>query len=141
MVSFFALRGLHPNVQNKGDRGDKRNYRSLVMLSVSAKLVARIAASWLGQWTETWMPEEQNEFRPGQQFLCRLLEDVSVSAAPEQVGLTCFDIVRAYTRVCRAALWQLLCHLGLPQTLIRVLNALHERTTFQVFVRNGYSSP
>ena len=117
------------------------------MLSVSAKLIARIAASRLSQWAETWMPEEQNGFRPGrgiddaQQFVRRLLEDVSVSAASEQVGLTCFDIVRAYTRVCRVALWQLLRHLGLPHTFIRLLKALHDHTTFQVFIHNGYSSP
>ena len=51
--------------KSKGDRTDKDNYRNLVMLSVSAKLVARIAASRLSQWLEEWMPEGQNGFRPG----------------------------------------------------------------------------
>ncbi|CAE7729143.1 HFA1 [Symbiodinium sp. CCMP2592] len=75
-----------PMYKNKGSKDDKNNYRNLVMLSVSAKIVARIAASRLSKWLETWMPEEQNGFRPGrgiddvQQFVRRLLEEVSVSA-------------------------------------------------------------
>ena len=136
-----------PMLKNKGDRTDKANYRNLVMLSVSAKLVARIAASRLSQWLEEWMPEEQNRFRPGRGIddvhlvVRRLLEDVSVSAASDQVGFTCFDIVRAYTRVCRVALWQLLRRLGLPESFVRVLRALHDHTSFRGVIHNGYSDP
>ena len=131
-----------PMFKNKGSRSDKSNYRNLVMLSVSAKLVARIVASRL----TTWIPEEQNGFRPHrgiddvQQFIRRVLEEVSVAAAPAAFGLTCFDIVRAYTRVCRTALWKLLSRLGVPAPFLSVLKALHEHTCFRVFVHNGYSS-
>ena len=38
-----------PMYKNKGDRNDKANYRNLVMLSVAAKLVARIVASRLNR--------------------------------------------------------------------------------------------
>ena len=116
-----------PMYKNKGDRHDKANYRNLVMLSVSAKLVARIAASRLSKWLETWMPEEQNGFRPGrgiddvQQFVRRVLEEVSVASTSVPVGFTCFDLVRAYTRVCRTALWKLLHRLGVPEPFLRVL--------------------
>ena len=70
--------------KSKGSKDDKNNYRNLVMLSVSAKIVARVAASRLSKWMETWMPEEQNGFRPGrgiddvQQFFRRLLEEDSL---------------------------------------------------------------
>ncbi|CAE7493888.1 unnamed protein product [Symbiodinium sp. CCMP2592] len=135
-----------PMYKNKGSKDDKNNYRNLVMLSVSAKIVARIAASRLSKWLETWMPEEQNGFRPGrgiddvQQFVRRLLEEVSVSAKSACVGMTCFDIVRAYTRVCRVALWHLLSRLGIPDSFLKVLKALHNHTSFRAFVHNGYST-
>ena len=135
-----------PMFKNKGSRSDKSNYRNLVMLSVSAKLVARMAASRLGKWVEEWLPDEQNGFCPRrgiddvQQFVRRLLEEVSVSAKSGDIGFTCFDIVRAYTRVCRVALWQLLSRLGVPSAFIKILKALHEHTQFRVFVHNGYSS-
>ena len=118
----------------------------MVMLSVSAELVASIAASRLSKWLETWIPEEQNGFRPGrgiddvQQFVRRVLKEVSVASTSEPVGFTCFDLVRAYTRVCRTALCKLL-HLGVPEPFLRVLKALHDHTSFQVFIHNGYSGP
>ena len=34
-----------PMFKNKGSREEKNNYRNLVMLSVSAKLVTRVAAT------------------------------------------------------------------------------------------------
>ena len=133
--------------KNKGSRDDKANYRNLVMLSVSAKLVARIAASRLSAWCETWLSEEQNGFRPRrgiddvQQFIRRVIEEVSVSSSSDVLGITCFDIVRAYTRVCRVALWQLLDRVGVPPSFVSVLKALHDHTKFRVFIHNGYSAP
>ena len=118
-----------PMFKNKGSRSKKPNYRDLVMFSVSAKLVARMVASRLGKWVEEWLPDEQNGFRPRrgiddvQQFVRRLLEEVSVSAKSGDIGFTCFDIVRAYTRVCRVALWQLLSRLGVPSAFIKILKA------------------
>ena len=135
-----------PMFKNKGSRHDKANYRNLVMLSVSAKLIARVIATRLTNWAESWLPEEQNGFRPHrgiddvQQFIRRVLEEVSTAAAPKALGLTCFDIVRAYTRVCRAALWTLLTKFGIPESFLKVLKALHEHTSFKVFIHNGYSS-
>ena len=130
-----------PMFKNKGSREDKNNYRNLVMLSVSAKLVA---ATRLSRWLEEWMPEEQNGFRPGRgiddvhQFVRRLLEEISLSSHEASLGLTCFDIVRAYTRVCRSALWPLLGRLGVLPSFVRVLKALHEFTKFRVFVTGSH---
>ena len=135
-----------PMFKNKGSRLDMNNYSNLVMLSVSAKLVARICASRLATWAEEWLPEQQNGFRVGrgiddvQMVVRRLLEEIAVAANEGTHGMTCFDIVRAYTRVCRDALWSLLSRLGVPASFVQVLKALHEHTRFKVFVHNGYSS-
>jgi ribonuclease HI len=135
-----------PMFKNKGCRQDKNNYRNLVMLSVAAKLMARIAATRLNSWMVDVLPEEQNGFRAGRgiddvhQLVRRVLEEVSVAAKTARIGMTCFDIVRAYTRVCRDALWRLMAHLGVPADFLAVLRALHEHTRFVAFVHNGYSS-
>ncbi|CAE7242471.1 FCPA [Symbiodinium sp. CCMP2592] len=70
----------------------------------------------------------------------RLIEEIAVAANEGTYGMTCFDIVHAYTRVCRDALWSLLSRLGVPASFVQVLKALHEHTRFKVFVHNGYSS-
>ena len=136
-----------PVFKNKGSRSDKNNYRNLVMLSVAAKLVARIAATRLNKWTESHLTEEQNGFRKhrgiddAHQIARRIIEEVVISQHDQRVAITCFDIVRAYTRVCRHALWTLLQRLGVPHGFIQVLKALHEHTRFLVLIHNGYSSP
>ena len=117
------------------------NYRNLVMRPVSAKLVARIVASRMNRWLEDKLPKEQNGFRTGRgiddvhMFFRRILEEVSVADVGEEggkhVGLTCFSIVRAYTRVCRLALWQLLHRMGIPPAFLSVPEALHEHTKFR----------
>ena len=121
-----------PMYKNKGDRNDKANYRNLVMLSVAAKLVARIVASRLNLWASSFLSEEQNGFRAGRgiddvhQLTRRVLEEISVAADAEagqadRVGVTCFDIVRAYTRVCCTALWEPLTRMGVPDEFLAVL--------------------
>ena len=138
-----------PMFKNKGDRGDKANYRNLVMLSVAAKFVAKIAATRLSRWASNFLSEEQNGFRPGRgiddihQLTRRVLEEMSVAASEgshvARIGLTRFDIVRAYTRVCRIALWEVLLRMGVPEDFLAVLKALHDHTRFMVFAHNGYS--
>lgn len=135
-----------PVFKNKGDRNDRNNYRNLVMLSIAAKLVARIVASRLSVWAEPLLSEEQNGFRQtrgiddAHQLARRIIEEVVISKHDKTVAITCFDIKRAYTRVCRSALWILLARLGVPIPFLQVLKALHEHTKLQVFIHNGYSS-
>ncbi|CAJ1414131.1 unnamed protein product, partial [Effrenium voratum] len=136
-----------PMFKNKGDRACKDNYRNLVMLSVAAKLVARIVASRLSAWIDVSLSEQQNGFffsrgiDDAHQLVRRILEEVVVAEGDSRVCVTSFDIVRTYTRVCRDALWCLLSRLGAPPAFVQVLKALHEHTRFRVFVHNGYSSP
>ena len=136
-----------PVFKNKGSRSDKNNYRNLVMLSVAAKLVARIAATRLNAWTTTFLTEEQNGFRKqrgiddAHQIARRIIEEVVASQRDKRVAVTCFDMVRAYTRVCRVALWQLFNRLGVPTAFSQVLKALREHTRFQVYIHNGFSTP
>ena len=53
----------------------------------------------------------------------------------------CALISSALTLVCVVLLWQLLRRLSLPESFVRVLRALHDHTSFRVFIHNGYSDP
>ena len=136
-----------PVLKNKGDRTDRNNYRNLVMLSAAAKLIAKVIAMRLSSWAEGFLDEEQNGFRKNRgiddahQVARRIIEEVVVAQHDKAVAITSFDIIRAYTRVCRQALWELVDRLGLPTSFVQVVKALHEHTTFTVFIHNGYSSP
>ncbi|CAK9042446.1 Caroteno-chlorophyll a-c-binding protein [Durusdinium trenchii] len=83
-----------PVYKNKGDRKDMHNYRNLVMLSVAAKLVARIVADRLSAWAEPFFAEEQNGFRrhrgtdDAHQTARRIIEEVVVSDHDRRVAVT-----------------------------------------------------
>ena len=101
------------------------------MLSVAAKLVARLVATRMAHWAEQYITEEQNGFlqKRGIDDAHQLARRMVVIAKHDyRIAITNFDIVRAYTRVCRTALWTLLGRLGVPQSFVQILKALHEHT-------------
>ena len=64
------------------------------------------------------------------QITKRLVEEVATSAGDhEGVELSLHDIEKAYPRVCRSALWDLLSRWGCDPALLRVIQALHGGTS------------
>jgi histone H3/H4 len=73
------------------------------MLSVAAKLVARLVATRMAHWAEQYITEEQNGFlqKRGIDDAHQLARRMVVIAKHDyRIAITNFDIVRAYTRVC-----------------------------------------
>ena len=103
-----------PLWKKKHPKSNKGNWRGTTLLSVGAKIVARIVASRLQKLSETFMDEEQQGFRKNRsvddvlQITRRLVEEICFSCTGTPVVLTLYDIEKAYPRVTREALWQLL---------------------------------
>ena len=87
------------------------------------------------------MDEEQQGFRKNRgvddvlQITRHLAEEVCFSRTGTPVVLTLYDIEKAYPRVNREALWQLLEKKGAPTSFIRICKALHNHTIF--FIRTS----
>ena len=132
--------------KQKGNRDDKNTWRGITLLSVGSKLVARIVASRISQWSEEWLCEEQSGFRRGRgtddalQVARRIIEDVLRLRNHDVITMTMFDIEKAYPRVCRPALWRLMRERGCPPGIVRVCRALHEHTSYKVRFCGGVSS-
>ena len=74
------------------------------------------------------------------QITRRLVEEVAASAGDhEGVELSFHDIEKAYPRVCRSALWDLLSRWGCDPALLRVIQMLHGGTSYKVRVHGGLS--
>ena len=54
-----------PLWKQKGDKKDKNTYRGITLLSVGSKILARVVAQRVQQWSETWITETQAGFRKG----------------------------------------------------------------------------
>ncbi|CAJ1389406.1 unnamed protein product [Effrenium voratum] len=127
-----------PLWKQKQPKTDKNNWRGITLLSVGAKIVARIVANRLQRHTETFMDEHQQGFRRNRgvddvlQVTRRVAEEVVFSGPSQPVTLTLYDIEKAYPRVNREALWELLRRWGSCPRFIKVCQALHNSTLFRV---------
>ena len=104
-----------PLWQCKGHKKDKNSWRGITLLSVGSKLIARVVATRLRSWFDAHLGLNQFGFRRGRgvddalQLTRRLVEEVATSAGEGKgIELAFHDIEKAYPRVCRGALWDLL---------------------------------
>ena len=135
-----------PLWKKKGRRSDKNTWRGITLLSVGSKIMARVVAARIMAWTEGWLDDRQCGFRRGRgvedalQVTRRVVEQVSRGRPEDEVVYLCFfDIEKAYPRVCRAGLWELLRIRGCDERMISVCRALHEWTEMKVRVEGGES--
>lgn len=127
-----------PLWKNKHPRSDKGNWRGVALLSVGVKLLARVVASRIQTFSESFMDEEQQGFPRNRgvddvlQVSRRIAEEICSSQGQEVIKLTLYDIEKAYPRINREALWTLLHKRGAPHDFIQLCKALRNHTLFHV---------
>ena len=136
-----------------GDRSDLDNHRFIVLLSAVSRVLARILATRISLWAEArdFLPPEQWGFRRNRStqdclFTARLLLEMAAEVRhgadhnlEELLVLVFVDITKAYTRVQRHSAWYLFSRLGMPPTVVALLQGLHDHTTYRCRSRQGYS--
>ena len=135
--------------KKKGDRASLDNYRGICLLSIISRIVARIVATRLGTWSEAagFMDPEQFGFRPRRStrdeiLLARMLfEEASRGDSADALAmvLVLVDIKKAYPNVPRSLCWKVFRVLGVPESLVQVMTALHESTAYVVRTGSGDS--
>ena len=144
----------------KGDREDPGNYRGVCLLAMGSRILARVIAKRLGRWAEdlSLLDENQAGFRKGRstadvtQMLIRMEEDVSdMKRRVNEHGCEVnenewpvarlLDLRKAYPRVNKPALWDLLERCGLVGFCLNVIMDLHESTEYKVRANDGMSEP
>ena len=138
--------GLVVPLFKKGQRDDINNYRGICLLSMASRILARIMASRPRQWAEAvGVPgENQDGFRVGRstadatQICIRLHEEAGLyvnekNSMEEWTPVaTLLDIKKAYPRVNKPILWNMLRKYGVKEESIRILKGLHEETEYRV---------
>mmetsp|Transcript_102993 Transcript_102993/g.296578 ORF Transcript_102993/g.296578 Transcript_102993/m.296578 type:complete len:1838 (+) Transcript_102993:1524-7037(+) len=137
----------------KGLRTDVANYRTIWLISLLTRLLAKIVANRLSQHAETvqLFPEHSWGFRSnrsvvGPLFILRLLLEsnnevdlASPDVEPLVIGL--YDITRAYPRVPNDAAQQVLQRSGVPGRMCRRIEGFHRLARYQVWTSEGLSEP
>ena len=132
-------------LHKKGARDDMNNYRGVCLLPLFSRLAARIYATRMRIWAEEIgaLDENQNGFRCGRstcdstQILIRVEEETRKVLGPSEnpegrPGAVLLDITKAYPRVNRPLIWQMLERMGMPNRTMQTLIAMHEGTTYRI---------
>ena len=124
--------GLVVPIFKKGDRRQPQNYRGVCLLAMASRILARILATRLREWTESIkiLGEAQQGFRTGRsttdaaQIFVRIHEEMertfsnrkrrgepNLPRGDDPVAIL-LDLKKAYPRVNRPCLWSILRRLG-----------------------------
>ncbi|KAK3523520.1 hypothetical protein QTP70_001888 [Hemibagrus guttatus] len=116
----------------KGDRRVCSNYRGITLLSLPGKVYSRVLERRVQPLVEPRIQEEQCGFRPSRgtldqlYTLHRVLEGLWEFAQPVHM---CFvDLEKAFDRVPRGILWEVLWEYGVRGPLLRAVWSLYNRS-------------
>ena len=135
-----------PIWKQKGSRSDKNTFRGITLLSVGTKVLARVVSARVQRWSEEFLADQQAGFRRNRgvddalQVTRRVAETVVATAEGAIIRFTFHDLEKAYPRVCRPALWEVMEIWGADERLVNVCKALHNHTTVKVRMYGDCSS-
>ena len=128
----------------KGDQRVCANYRGITLLSLPGKVYAKVLERRVRPIVEPQIQEEQCGFRPGRGTtdqiynLTGILEKAWEYAYPVYM---CFvDLEKAYDRVPREVLWEVLREYGVRGTLLRSIQSLYSQSESCVRVLGSKSN-
>ena len=130
--------GLLKILPKKGDLSKPGNYRGIMLLEVSYKIVAIIIHERLQPIVNSIDHESQCGFRPGRGcqdaiFTVKLAMKKRREHNSE-TWILFLDLVKAFDRVPRELLWGVLEKFGVPLKIVRILKSLHQnfKVNFEV---------
>ena len=117
-------------IPKKGDLTMCDNWRGISLLDVVGKVAATVVQGRLQQLAEEVLPESQCGFRKGRGcsdmiFTIRQLIEKS-NEHKAKVFLVFIDLKKAYDSVPREALWVALGKLGVPDSMIELIQSFHQ---------------
>jgi len=121
--------GILAILEKKGDLSNPNNYRGIMLLESFYKIVANIIHARLTPIAECLDNETQSGFRPGRSCMDAIFAvKMAIRKRAEhnqETWVLFLDLVKAFDRVPRELLWQVLAKSGVPPKLINLLKQLH----------------
>lgn len=128
----------------KGDLGNCQNWRGIQLLSLPSKVLARVVLERIKEAIDNNLRDEQAGFRCGrsctdQIATLRIIIEQSLEwQSPLYINFV--DFKKAFDMVDRDTLWKVLCHYGIPDKLVKIIQGLHYNNKCQV-IHNSTLSP
>ncbi|HYS62000.1 MAG TPA: reverse transcriptase family protein [Gemmatimonadales bacterium] len=127
----------------KGDMSNLKNYRGISLLNTCYKIYAKILAKRLAEYAEGKLSESQNGFRKGRSctdasYTVKLLMEKRVEHNLE-THICFIDLEKAYDRVNRNKLFEVLNDLGVSGKIRRVIQSIYNNTKIQIRIGSKLS--
>ena len=130
--------GLLKILPKKGDLSQTGNYRGIMLLEAAYKIVAILLHTRLQPIAEGLEQESQCGFRPGRGCTDGVFTIKLALKKRREHGLETWvmflDLVKAFDRVPREMLWDVLLKFGVPVKLVQLLRALHNNVNVKFSV-------
>ena len=122
-----------PIYKGKGDRKECGSYRGISLLSIPGKVYGRILIERVTEMTESKISQEQGGFRKGRGCIDQIFTVKSVAEKYLSKGRKLYaafmDLEKAYDRVDREGLWEVLRIYGVGGQLLNGMKAFYERAS------------
>jgi sorting nexin-29 len=116
------------NYLNMEGRSNCENYRGISLPNVGYKIYAKIINKRLQTISDTPLLEEQNEFRPGSSCIDNVFTAKQIIEKIREQNLEThiafIDFEKAFDRVNRLRLWEILQRRGYPKHLVDATQSL-----------------
>lgn len=127
----------------KGDLSKMENYRGISLLCVAYKILAKMIARKLTDLVDESLLECQNGFRKGRSctdatYTIKLIMEKRIEFN-KQTHICFVDFEKAYDKVDRTRLFEILNKRSVPKNLIQALKAMYSGTKIQVRLENETS--
>ena len=141
----WFTRGVLTILYKKGDPAEIRNYRPLSIMGSDYRLYTSILTQRLVPLVEMVLGDHQTAFLPGR-FIgdnVKLVQGIidKYSEDEEGMGMLFLDQEKAYDRVSRTYLWDVLKRFGLPRCFIQSVKALYEGATVVPWINGMAGRP
>jgi hypothetical protein len=121
-----------PIYKGKGERTECKNYRGISMLSIGGKVYGRVLVDRVVKKTEGRISDEQGGFRKGRGCVDQVfaLRNVSEKNLEKQKDLYLgfMDLEKAYDKVDREGLWEVLIIYGVSGKLVQAVKSFYEES-------------
>ena len=121
---------VHMIYKGKGSRSDPNNYRGVFLLDVAGKILASVIDSRVRQAANAYLGDSQNGFRAKRSTSHSIHVLRRIQEACREVDMKAYclfiDFEKAFDSPPRAALYECLEWIGIPEDLLRVIMAIHE---------------
>ena len=134
-----------PLWKSKGSRADCSTYRGITLLSIPAKVFARVLLVRIRNHLLSKQRPEQSGFTPGRSTMDRILALRLLAERRREYRQPLFvayvDLKAAFDSLDRESLWKILLVLGTPVGIVDLLRALYTNTPSRVQVNGKLSEP